>query len=189
MVTAAKKGVVIDGAREVKIIRSQFVRLGEDGVIASRVAGLHIVGSSFEQTIGKPTACLVKGKKSLDVAKRDCVGTWTDGFHADAVQMRNGVTDALIEGNTVRGATQGLTQMDTKGDLPLQRVVIRQNVVTTTGYHSITLANCIGCRIEGNEVRRQAGATKRAVIIPGQALRCGNLAPDDKVRDRPCTAR
>jgi hypothetical protein len=79
--------------------------------------------------------------------------------------------------------------MDTKGDLPLQRVVIRQNVVTTTGYHSITLANCIGCRIEGNEVRRQAGATKRAVIIPGQALRCGNLAPDDKVRDRPCTAR
>ena len=184
--TDAKKGVVIDSARDVGILRSRFTSLGDDGIVAARTSGLTIDGNSFEQSVGKPTECLVDGRVSYGVARRSCSGTWKDGYHPDAVQMRNAVTDALLQNNVVSGSTQGLTQMDTKGDLPLERVVIRRNKVITDGYHPITLGNCIDCRIEDNEVRRAPGSAAKKVIHAGKASRCGNVAQDEKTRDRPC---
>ena len=185
-ITAAKKGIVLDQAANVTIARSRFWRLAEDGIIASRTAGLQVRDNRFEETIGKPSQCVAGGRTTYKVRRRDCAGVWTDGTHADAVQMRNGVKDALIEGNLIVGDTQGITQMDTTGDAPLERVVIRRNSILTTGYHPITLDVCLGCRIEGNDVHRAAGSAKRAVIIAGRATRCGNVAPDDRIRDRPC---
>lgn len=186
LITAAKKAVVVDLSSDVIVRDSRFRDYGEDGIIVSRTTGLKIQRNSFSDVIGKPTECNVGGVITYGLAKRDCAGAWTDGFHADAVQMRNGVKDALIEGNAIRGDTQGITQMDTKGDAPLERVVIRRNSILTTGYHPITLDVCLGCRIEGNDVHRAAGSAKRAVIIAGKAVRCGNIAPDDRIKDGPC---
>ena len=186
LITDAKKGAVIDGASNVNFVGNRFLRLGEDGIIASRTAGLRVTYNRFEQNLRRPTSCNVAGRISHDVSQRDCRGTWTDGTHNDAIQLRNGVTDVLLENNIVRGNTQGLTQMDTAGDAPLERVVIRRNSVITSNYHQITLGNCIECRIENNEVRREPGSSRRAVIRAGQAVRCGNTAPDDSIVDRPC---
>jgi Right handed beta helix region len=185
-VTAAKKGIVIDQARNISIVDSRFVALGEDGMIVSRVNGLTVARNQFGQTIGKPTECMVNGRTQLAVIRRNCAGVWKDGYHADALQMRNGVVNARISDNLVEGKTQGLTQMDTTGDAPLQNVTIERNIVRTDNYHHITLGNCIGCVITGNRVERAVGSQIKAVIRPGTARRCGNTAQDEKVQDKRC---
>lgn len=186
LVTAAKKGVVVDEASDIAIKRSRFWRLGEDGIIASRTAGLTIADNHFSETQGKPTQCVTGGVTTYGVAKRDCKGVWTDGTHPDAIQMRDGVTDAQIYGNLVEGNTQGITQMDTPGDAPLERVHVYDNVVRTDNYHHITLTRCAECSIRNNRVERAAGSQKKAVIRAGEALRCGNYAQDEKMQDGAC---
>lgn len=186
-VTAAKKGVVLDLASGVVFADSRFVLLGEDGIIASRVNGLTVARTRFAQTIGKPSECNVAGVVTLGVPSRDCLGVWKDGYHADAIQMRNGVVNARIYDNLVEGPTQGITQMDTTGDAPLERVIVERNIVRTSNYHPITLgANCIGCRIMNNRVERAVGSQIKAVIRQGAAVRCGNYAQDERVQDAPC---
>ncbi|MDX2210551.1 MAG: right-handed parallel beta-helix repeat-containing protein [Sphingopyxis sp.] len=185
-ITAAKKGVVVDQARNVAIVDSKFVALGEDGMIVSRVNGLTITGNQFGNPIGKPTECLVNGQVQLGLAKRNCAGVWKDGYHSDAIQMRNGVVGARIALNLVEGKTQGITQMDTTGDAPLQNVTIENNTVRTDNYHHISLGNCIGCSIMNNQVQRAAGSPIKAIIRPGMARRCGNKVQDERVQDGRC---
>ncbi|MCE7797840.1 hypothetical protein LWE61_14910 [Sphingobium sufflavum] len=180
LVTDAKKGIVIDQAAGVTIADSRFLLLGEDGIIASRVAGLTVVRNRFADVIGKPTECRVGGSVTLNVPQRACAGTWTDGFHADGVQMRNGVTDALIENNELSGAMQGIGQFDTAGDAPLERITARANRIAVTTPHTITLGECRECRIEWNKVTRGAGSIYKAVIRPGLARRCGNDVQDER---------
>lgn len=182
LITSAKKGVVLDGAREVTLNDNRFQHYGEDGVIASNTKGLTILRNTFADQIGKPTQCNVAGKITLGVKRRDCValgGAWVDGYHNDAVQMRNGVADVLIAHNQVEGRTQGITQMDKKGDAPLENVRIEFNTVRTDGYHPITLGTCVSCSIRQNEVRRAKGSSKKSVIRaqPGTMV-CGNTVPD-----------
>lgn len=186
VVTLAKKGMVIDQARSVTVDRVEFTGLREDGIIASQTTGLTVTNSSFADSLPRPTRCTSPaGVVSTAVPRRDCAGVWIDGNHADAVQMRDGVVDARIANNTVRGPTQGITQMDTTGDAPLKRVIIENNRIETSAYHQITLTECTDCAIRRNTVRSERGWDKRAVIRPGQALRCGNDTVDEG-RDQAC---
>ena len=187
IITNAKKGMVIDQASSVLVDRNQFWRLREDGIIASRTSKLTVSLNKFSESKPLPTRCVLSsGAVVLGLASRDCGGTWTDGNHADAVQMRDGMTDVTIADNTVSGETQGMAQMDTSGDLPLRNIVIRNNTIVTDGYHRITLTTCYGCAITNNVVKKALGSTKKAVILPGSASRCGNFAEDEKVSDGPC---
>ena len=177
----ARKGIVLDRAARVTISDSTFRGIGEDGVIASRTAGLTIVRNTFDRTVGKPSTCVTKKRVIRGLAKRDCEaqgGVWDDGWHPDAVQMRNAVTDAVITDNVLDGNTQGLTQMDTAGDAPLQRVRIERNTVSVNAHH-ITLGDCAGCTIRGNTVRRWRRDSYKAIIRPGKARRCGNVVQDE----------
>lgn len=189
VITNAKKGMVIDGASSILVDRNRFWRLREDGIIASRSSRLTVSYNDFSESKPRPTQCTAAdGTITYNVASRDCDGVWVDGNHADAVQMRNGMIKVRLNNNTVSGPTQGLTQMDTTGDAPLQNVVIRDNTVITDAYHRITLGNCIDCHIQNNTVRRAEGSTKKAIILPGAATRCGNFAEDEKTSDGPCAA-
>lgn len=186
VVTAAKKGMVVDKARDVAIDRVQFTRLREDGIIASQTSGLTVTNSLFAGSIPHPTRCqLPSGAIVTGLPRRDCKGIWSDGNHADAVQMRNGVNNVRIANNIVRGQTQGIAQMATVGDAPLTRVVIENNRVETSAFHQITLGDCADCTIRNNIVRREKGWEKRAVIRAGKATRCGNQAQDE-ARDGAC---
>ena len=186
IVTGAKKGMVIDKARDITVEQVEFTGLREDGIIASETAGLTVTNSRFADFIPRPSSCTsAAGIITNAVPHRDCRGVWTDGNHADAVQMRNGVTDVLIARNTVRGPTAGITQMDTTGDAPLARVVIEDNRIETSTYHQITLTECADCTIRGNTVRAERSWGKRAIIRPGKALRCGNDTTDE-ARDQAC---
>lgn len=182
LITNAKKGVVLDGAKDVTLNDNRFQAYGEDGVIASNTKGLTILRNTFADQIGKPTQCNVAGKITLGVKRRDCValgGAWVDGYHNDAVQMRNGVADAVIAYNRVEGETQGLTQMDKDGDAPLENIRIEFNTIQTDGYHQITLGDCRSCSIRMNTVQRAKGSTKKAVIRAQAGVSvCGNTVPD-----------
>lgn len=185
-VTGARKGIVIDKASNVAIDRVKFWRLREDGIIASQTKGLTVTNSQFTESLPRPSVCTgPDGRRTEGVGKRNCRGEWIDGNHADAVQMRHGVTDARIAFNTISGPTQGITQMDTTGDAPLQRVVIENNRIETSAFHQITLTECTDCVIRSNRVRAEKGWARRAVIRPGRATRCGNDVADD-LPDRAC---
>ncbi|MGH6781471.1 MAG: hypothetical protein ACREB5_05150, partial [Sphingomonadaceae bacterium] len=81
--------------------------------------------------------------------------------------------------NQVEGQTQGIAQMDTTGDAPLERVRIEFNTVRTDGYHQITLGNCVSCSIRQNDVRHAQGSTKKATIrAQAETTVCGNTVPD-----------
>lgn len=180
LVTNAKKGIVLAEARNVTIDANHFWRLREDGIIVSRTENLVIERNRFTEFQPRPTHCNVGGVVTQGLAKRACAGTWTDGNHADAVQMRDGVVNARIRSNTAEGDMQGgIGQFDTTGDAPLERVLIEGNRVKVSGFHSITLDSCIGCAIRNNIVRR-GHPERRAVIRPGTATRCGNDAQDEK---------
>lgn len=185
-ITSAKKGIVIDQASNVTIRTVRFWRLREDGVIASRVTGLVITDSQFSESLPRPAVCTsADGQRTPGVARRNCAGSWVDGNHADAVQMRNGVVNARITDNVISGPTQGIAQMDTRGDAPLEGIVIENNRITTSTFHQITLSECLNCVIRGNRVRAEKGWGRKAVIRPGRALRCGNDVADEK-SDPPC---
>ena len=174
LITDAKKGIVIDRARNVVVDNNKFWRLREDGIIASRLVNAQFDDNAFSAFLPRKTRCeLADGTVTEGVAQRDCAGTWTDGNHADAIQMRNGVISARIRRNTIAGDMQGIGQFDTTGDLPLERVLIEGNRVAGSQFHQITLYDCLGCRIERNVVRR-GDPSRRAVIRPGTATTCGN---------------
>jgi hypothetical protein len=187
--TDADRGIVLDRSRQVSVTNSKFLHLGQDGIIASASQALVISNNYFSGTRAAPSRCTLSDAFVSGMRKRDCEtrgGIWKSGGHPDAVQMRNGVTDVLIERNVVEGPTQGLTQMDTIGDAPLERVVIRNNKVATERPHKITLGACVDCVIANNEVDRAFGSDTKAIILKGQAERCGNRAQDEKSKDAPC---
>ena len=185
--SSSRKALVLDRAKKITISDSFFRGVGEDGIIASRTEGLTVVRNTFDRTVGKPTSCTIPSGVVRGLSRRDCQkrrGRWIDGFHADAVQMRNGVTDALIADNVVNANTQGLTQMDTIGDAPLRRFRNERNSVTAT-IHQVTLGACIDCVIRANMIRRYRPANHRAIIRPGRAKRCENDTVDEP-RDGRC---
>lgn len=186
--STSRKALVLDRARDITVADSFFRGVGEDGIIASRTVGLTIVRNAFDKVIGKATSCVTATGIIRGLAKRDCTakrGTWTDGFHADAVQMRNGVTDALIADNVVNADTQGVTQMDAIGDAPLARIRIERNSIAATIHHITLGKNCNDCLIRGNTVRRYRPKSFNAIIRPGRARRCENDTIDEP-RDGSC---
>jgi hypothetical protein len=176
-VTFARKGIVGDNATNLSVTDSEFYAVFEDGMILSRIKGLSVLRSTFIATVSQPTKCKLAGRVVLALPKRVCVGqdgTWVDGYHADAIQMRNAVTDARLEDNQISGLTQGITQMDTAGDLPLERVSIIGNTIITDAPHKITLGACLNCSISGNTVGSPSGSKWKAQIIAGQAVSSKN---------------
>jgi hypothetical protein len=72
---------------------------------------------------------------------------------------------------------QGIGQMDSVGDAPLQNVTIAGNDVEVTGFHSITITATVDepskTIITNNRVRQTTG--RRAPIrAPANAFVCGN---------------
>lgn len=185
-VTGARKGMVIDLASNITVADSRFWRIGDDGIVAHRVTGLTLARIRVQETIGKPSECAVNGVVTLNLSARHCAGQWTDGWHNDAVQLRNATTRVRIYDSLVEGNTQGFAQMDARTDAPLKDVWIYRNIVRTDNFHHITLTNCVGCRITGNRVERQSGSRRKAIIRPGLATRCGNYAQDERVQDARC---
>lgn len=179
----SRKAIVIDTASDITITKNRFDGVGEDGVIASAVKRLTLTSNTFRNVVGKPTSCTTAGGVTPGLSAAACTaqgGAWTDGYHADAVQMRNGVTDALIADNVINADTQGITQMDTTGDAPLARVRVERNSIAATIHHITLGSNCVDCLIRGNTIRRFKPASYRAVIRPGAARRCGNDVQDEK---------
>jgi hypothetical protein len=183
-VTGANRGIVVDQAANTIIAGNEFYGLRVDGIIASRSQKLVIDRNKLFDFVPRPSRCVTAAATSHSVAKRDCAGTWTDGSHPDGIQLRNDVTDATISNNILLGDMQGIAQMDTKGDSPLERIVVRGNTIRVTDYHTVTLTQCSDCRIENNDVAR-GRLDRKAVIRAGLATRCGNKTADEK-RDARC---
>jgi hypothetical protein len=100
-------------------------------------------------------------------------GNWTDGWHQDAVQFRDGINGLKIVGNIVRNTQQGIGQMAATDDAAVSDVLIDGNGVEITGFHSITINAASNVRITNNRVRQVSG--RRTVNRTGaDALVCGN---------------
>ncbi|WP_310496502.1 hypothetical protein [Sandarakinorhabdus sp.] len=176
--TNARKAVVVDESAGITIRFTRCEGGVEDCVIASRTAGLAYVHNIAGPFWTVPTICNIAGAVTKGLGKAACSsagGTWTDGWHQDVLQLRDKVTDVLAAWNVINTTGQGITQMDTAGDLPLALVRVTGNDIRA-GRHGLTLGRCAGCSIDRNWLASSVPGWK-AVIIPGQALACGNTVP------------
>jgi hypothetical protein len=187
--TNANRGIRADGINGLSVTNSRFLELGSDGIIASASSNLLIAGNRFADTKARPTQCATVDGVQLGLSRRACVaegGTWKDGDHPDAVQLRHGVKDARLAKNVVEGRTQGLSQMAGRGDDPLERIVIEDNVIITDFPHKASLSACTDCVVRRNTARRPKGSKWKAYFSSGPAFRCGNIEDDPLQRDRKC---
>lgn len=175
--TDARKGLVIDQSDDVKVRKSRFVALREDGIIASATRNLEVIRSEFTGSLPKPSTCALAGGVENGLRRRDCDargGAWADGNHADAVQLRDAIVGAVIGWNRIEGETQAIGQMDAPTDRPLADVQIVGNHIRTTSGHSITLGHCEGCSIIDNDVARVGPGKTVLRFKPEMTKACGN---------------
>lgn len=175
------RGVVTDFADQVKIINSRFA-MGQDGIIANGGTDLEFSSNKFWQVSSVPTRCVMGGQVEEGLSAGVCKakgGAWTDGWHQDAIQLRNGIRGLRIIGNTIEGVQQGIGQMDASTDAPLEDVVVRDNKVSVSGFHSITFGATTNLTIIGNSVAQETG--RRTLIRANpDALVCGNKIQSPK---------
>lgn len=179
----SNRSVVSNGAVDFSVRRSLFY-LGQDGVIANRGYGLDISHNTFRVSSSKPTTCYFGSEKAEGLSARACnakQGVWHDGWHQDAIQVRNGIRKINIVGNKIIGVKQGIGEMKAANDEPLSDVIIENNDIAVSGFHSITIAS--GSRnisVKNNKVRQTTG--RRTIIrVPESAVSCENdvQRPDD----------
>lgn len=186
------RGIVTDAAERVTIARCGF-QLGQDGIIASGGAAITIRDNFFGAVAMRPTRCVVPGKPDqMGLSRAACEaigGSWTDGWHQDAIQFRNGIDGLTIAGNMIEGTQQGIGQMDGAGDAPVRNVTITGNTVRVTGFHSISTGRVTGrLTITGNDVASLLPG-RRATIkwTPAEVTQvCGNTG--QRANDPGCAA-
>jgi hypothetical protein len=171
----SKKALVVDKTNNF-IVRNSRFEIGEDAVIASAGSNLEFSKNTVVKVTMRQTECQQAEKIEYGLPRRVCEalgGVWTDGWHQDAFQFRDGIKGLKITGNVVRNAQQGIGQMDAKNDAPVSDVLIDGNDVEVTGFHSITMNVASNVRITNNRVRQMTG--RRTIIRPGVgAIVCGN---------------
>ncbi len=183
------ENVTIDGVRFINtnkalivdksvnfIVRNSRFEIGGDAVVANGGSNLEFSNNTVVQVSMKETECLQPEKTAYGLSRKVCEaqgGVWTDGWHQDAFQFRDGINGLKIVGNVVRNTQQGIGQMDASNDAPVTDVLIDGNDVEITGLHSITMNEASNVRISNNRVRQMTG--KRTVIRAGaDATVCGN---------------
>lgn len=174
--TDSNRAIVTDGAIDLTVKRSRF-EMGQDGIIAAGGSGLDVLDNVFRVTSRRPSQCVTAERTLEGLPARHCKaqgGEWRDGWHQDAVQLRNGIDGIRIVGNTIEGVDQGIGEMNAKNDAPLSNVLIKDNDIAVSGFHSITIgAGSRNVRVVNNKVRQTTG--RRSVIrIPDTAVACEN---------------
>ena len=175
----SRKAVVVTRSAGVTLTKSRCVGLMEDCMIVSDSRTVRFTNNVIGPLSRYRPLCDVRGKITEGVRRAVCEkesGTWTDGWHSDVLQLRNGVIDVVASGNRINTTGQGLTQMGNSRDRPLANVRFENNVIAS-GRHGLTLGDCNDCRITGNRLTTAVPGW-RSVIRPGQALACGNIVPD-----------
>jgi nitrous oxidase accessory protein NosD len=187
--TDANRGLVIDKAENIKVRNSHFVKLREDGIIASASRNLEVTRNEFIESQPFPSTCTTEGEVENRVAKRVCDargGSWKDGNHADAVQIRDAIVDAVIGWNRIEGDTQGIGQMAARTDRPLANVKVISNYVRVSYPHSISLATCNDCSIIDNDVAAIGKGKTVLRFKPELTLACGNKVANGGPGREPC---
>lgn len=170
------RAIVTSKAVDFTVRRSQF-ELGQDGIIAAGGSGLNVLGNVFRVTSRRPSICRTATGTVEGLPARVCRsrgGEWLDGWHQDAVQIRDGIDGIRIIGNTIVGVSQGIGEMNSKRDAPLSNVLIKDNDIAVSGFHSITIgAGSSNVRIVNNKVR-QTGGRRTVIRVPDTAVACEN---------------
>ena len=157
----ANRGVAGSGGLRLSWIDCDFA-VRQDGLIIAGGEGFQIVGNRFHDFTPKPTTCtLPNGDIQYGLGSKSCVslgGVWRDGDHSDAIQLRNGCKNFLIAYNKIESISQGIGQMDSVTDAPLDDIQIIGNEVEVTGFHSITIGqNSTNISVIGNRTKQMTG--------------------------------
>lgn len=179
--TNFNRGIVTDMAEKISVVNNSF-EMGQDGIIANGGGDLEFSHNDFKAVSFVPSRCQLAGKVETGLSSKACTGkggNWTDGWHQDAIQLRNGIQGVRVVGNTIAGVQQGIGQMAARTDTPMNNIVIRDNQVSVTGYHSITVTNSTNVQIVANSVTQETGL-KTIIRHSPDARVCGNktMSPD-----------
>ena len=188
--TDAVRGLVAGDSKGLLVAGNHFVGLRSDGINLAAMTATQVLGNHFRDFTPNRRRCLHNGTIELDTAKRDCAGIWTDGDHADAIQMWGDTDDVLIRGNDIAGRMQAIGFFGRVGD-KRSRIYIENNVAASTSGWGISLQDCADCSVIGNHLSRYKGGTmKQKIVVTGSTGSfCGNVNPDASLSHptaRPC---
>ncbi len=201
--TLAKKAAVVTKSRHIAFDRVLFTGVREDGIITTLTDGLSVTHSQFVKFVARVQRCdLPGGGMVAEQGRRACDamgGRWTDGNHSDAIQPFNGVTNMVLSDNIVDGVSQGFGQLAGRNRrdgvartpenwAPLEHVTIERNKLRVTGNHSITMADCLDCKILNNDVAPLTPGRRAPIrsYADTNTIVCGNRSPDAKFTPERC---
>jgi len=186
----ARKAIVFSaGSSGLTVQNSRCSGEVEDCLIASGGTGLVFSRNQAGPFITRPGQCRAETTPFPATSRRECLdrgASWQAGWHSDVVQLRDGISNVVIESNVIETAGQGFTQMDKPTDAPIRNVRISGNQIRA-GRHGITLGRCHGCLITGNALRSAMSHKGwKAGILPGDARACANTVPSGGAGRQPC---
>lgn len=190
--TNARKAIVFgDGSSGLIVRKSRCQGEVEDCLIAGGGSNIEFSNNIAGPFTIRPPECATSAGVQYTLNRRECQaqnGVWTEGWHNDVLQLRDGVTNVLAANNVIETTAQGLTQMDRDIDAPIRNVRFTNNTIRA-GHHGLTLDRCENCLIDRNTLKTSMGHLRyRAVIIPGQAHACGNTVPSGGPGREKCKA-
>ncbi|EGD59998.1 hypothetical protein Y88_1872 [Novosphingobium nitrogenifigens DSM 19370] len=157
-VTSARAGIYVDRSTDVKVLRTQIVRVLVDGIDIA----------SSQRVLVKDSSCSdfqTEGQQQHP----DCVQMWSN--------PKFGITqDVTIEHNRSHGPMQGFSGFNhvTNGvdDGGFDRIVIRDNHAASTYSHGVAINACRDCEITGNTAETLPGARWRTWVHVVDCTRC-----------------
>jgi hypothetical protein len=127
-------GAVIQRSTDWEVLNSRF-SYQWDGLIIAESQRWRVIGNFFADDGIKGSICTFPDGTVDDAWKKgraacqQAGGVWTDGPHADAIQIFRDVTDGLVEGNRAEGHQQGMGVMGPEGTvLGIRRLWLVNNV-------------------------------------------------------------
>lgn len=164
------RAVVLDKANRSAVYRCD-VSVRQDGIIANGGEDVVFAYNWFHDFYPKPSTCTLPDSSVLSgLSSKDCVargGTFKDGDHSDAIQIRNGMRRVQIIGNYIDNTSQGIGQMDGPSDAWCDDVTIIGNNVEVNGFHSITVERTSNLKVIGNRTKQLTGRRSLLRLSPG----------------------
>lgn len=179
--TDAVRGAAIANSRNIIVRNCEFTGLRSDGINLPGSSLALVENNRFNKFSPiKPT-----GSKAE--------GNWKDGDHPDAIQMwttksNPRMTDITIRGNTIEGDTQGINTFGPHGE-GYARITVENNDVRILYPAAISVLQCDGCSVRGNQIASLPGArfTTNVRFDRSTGVSCGNTmaaAPSHKATAR-----
>jgi hypothetical protein len=179
-------GVAISRSQNIAVVDNDFAGTRSDGVNVAMSQHVRIERNACRDFKPIQAVYAADGKLIRDGDHPDCVQAWSAPGYPPT-------SDLTVVGNKATGFMQGIFVFNPAGgaeNRPMERIVVKDNVLTLSAFNGIVLKNVHDSDVRGNVVNSVKGSVLQAYPYPpikawirvtGTNNRvCGNVVGSDK---------